>query len=186
LLTETPGDFTHTAPLSETAFVGTIDYRFRERWTFEAGAGAIMGGNILADRVNHTIYPGWMLSAGASYLALKPNGWVPFVLASLSASFSSAATLTQTQTVGLKAGDFRLGVTAGHTFAERWTPYLTARLFGGPVWWRINDHDVFGGDAYHYQVGAGLVVALPYNFDLSFEVVPLGEQRISLGGGVSF
>jgi len=35
-------------------------------------------------------------------------------------------------------------------------------------------------------VGLGAVVGLPLGFDLSAEVVPLGEQRVTLGVGYSF
>jgi len=40
---------------------------------------------------------------------------------------------------------------------------------------------VVGGDRYHVTVGAGLVVRLPRDADLSAEVMPLGERSASLG-----
>ena len=36
------------------------------------------------------------------------------------------------------------------------TPYVTARVFGGPVYWRLDGADVTGTDLYKYQVGGGL------------------------------
>jgi hypothetical protein len=42
---------------------------------------------------------------------------------------------------------------------------------------------VTGTDRYHYQVGGGLVTALPGGFDMFVEGVPLGERAITLGVG---
>jgi hypothetical protein len=45
---------------------------------------------------------------------------------------------------------------------------------------------VSGGDAHHYQVGAGVAVTLPGHVDVDLEAVPLGEQAIVLGAGLAF
>lgn len=76
----------------------------------------------------------------------------------------------------------RVGLVAGYTVFDRLTPYAVARVFGGPVFWRGG----VGTDAYHLQLGLGLVVGLPGGFDLAAEVVPLGEQRAVASVGVSF
>jgi hypothetical protein len=80
------------------------------------------------------------------------------------------------------AVDARAALVVGYTVFDRLTPYAVARAFGGPVFYA----GLSGGDRYHYQVGAGLVVGLPGGFDLSAEVVPLGEQRLTAGVGFSF
>jgi hypothetical protein len=80
------------------------------------------------------------------------------------------------------AVDFRAAVSAGWTLWERFTPYAVGRVFGGPVFYG----GAIGTDAYHVQLGAGFVVGLPLGLDLNFEIVPLGEQRLSGGIGFTF
>jgi hypothetical protein len=121
---------------------------------------------------------GGLLSVGLAYALVKQDGAIPFVLFGASVSGSAASTQERL----LVSVDARASVTAGYTLWERLTPYLTARLFGGPVFFR----GLTGTDAYHYQLGAGVVLSLPGGFDVSAELVPLGEQRVSAGVGYSF
>ena len=79
------------------------------------------------------------------------------------------------------AFDARGGVTIGKTFADRWVPYVTTRVFAGPVSWRLAGEDVTGGDRYHVTVGAGLIVRLPASLDVTLEGMPLGEKSAALG-----
>lgn len=142
--------------------------------TLSAAAGALFMGAL--DRAETG--PGGVGSVAVSWLVLEQKDWRPFVQLSGSLAVS-----------GLRApaGDYlavdgRVGVAAGYTLQERLTPYLVARAFGGPVFY---DGSV-GTDLFHYQLGAGLVVGLPLGLDLSFEGVPLGEQRLTLGLGFSW
>jgi len=167
--------------IEQTAAIATLDYRRDERWTLQLGLGGIAGGALTAEGRRFPIYPGFVASFGASYLLYRGEGWKPFVLISAEASFSRA----RTADAALTAGDARLGAMAGETFG-RFTPYVGARLFGGPVLWQLDGADLVGGDRYHYQFAAGAVVSLPGSFDLSVEVAPLGEQRLSAGAGYSF
>jgi hypothetical protein len=80
------------------------------------------------------------------------------------------------------AFDIRAAGAVGWVLFQRFSPYVTTRVFGGPVMWR----GLFGGDAYHFQVGAGFVLGLPKGFDLSAECVPLGEQAVSASIGYAF
>ena len=61
-----------------------------------------------------------------------------------------------------------------------------SRFFGGPVFLEQSGVTTWGSDVYHVQLGAGSVVTLPAGFDLSVELIPLGEQRVSAGVGYSF
>lgn len=79
------------------------------------------------------------------------------------------------------AFDLRGGVTAGKTFAGRWVPYVSARGFGGPVFWRHAGDRVVGGDRYHVTLGAGLIMRLPRSVDVTLEAMPLGEHSAALG-----
>ena len=73
----------------------------------------------------------------------------------------------------------------GKTIAHVVTPYLLARAFGLPILWRYQDASTIGTDAYHYQLGAGVVVRVGA-FDIDVEGVPLGERAIVGGGGYAF
>jgi len=71
----------------------------------------------------------------------------------------------------------------GKTFARVVTLYAVGRVFGGPVFWSINNSTLVGTDTWHFQLGGGVVVRWK-RFDLVIEGVPLGEQ--SIVGGLGF
>ncbi|MEZ4294200.1 MAG: hypothetical protein R3B70_04420 [Polyangiaceae bacterium] len=79
------------------------------------------------------------------------------------------------------AVDFRVTGIAGKTFFDILSPYLVLRAFGGPVFWEHEGESETGGDKYHFQIGAGMVLALPRRFDAFVEVVPVGERAAALG-----
>lgn len=137
-------------------------------------AGGIFGGRLGAEQTG----PGAVGSVAGSVLALDQGTYSPFLQLALSLSVSG---LSAPQSAYL-AVDARLAAVVGYTFLERVTPYVVARVFGGPV--------MYGGktgtDLYHYQAGLGAVLGLPAGFDLSAELVPLGEQRFTLSAGFSF
>jgi len=83
------------------------------------------------------------------------------------------------------AFDARIGVAAGKTIAHVVTPYLLARGFGLPILWRYQGASTIGTDAYHYQLGVGVVVRVG-PVDIDVEGVPLGERAIVGGGGYAF
>jgi hypothetical protein len=113
-----------------------------------------------------------------SWLVLDQGAYTPFVQLSGSIAFSAMKAALG----AYEALDARVGVAAGYTFFDRLTPYLTARAFGGPVFYGGS----VGTDLFHYQVGLGFVVGLPWGLDLSAELIPLGEQRVTAGVGLSF
>jgi hypothetical protein len=165
--------------LEQVAVTATFEKRVTPKLTWQVAAGSLVGGRMgLADGSHHHTGFGPVLSGGVSYQVLDPKGFVPFVMLSGSASVSLLPSFAGLYT----AVDVRAAVAAGYTFFERLTPYLTARAFGGPVFWR---NDV-GTDLFHFQLGAGVVLGLPWGLDVSAEVVPLGEQRVSLGVGAAF
>jgi hypothetical protein len=155
----------------------SLEYRLSPRWTLTAAGGSVLSGRLQAADGSFAIGPGAVVSLGASWLALEPEGLRPFALLSAGLTWSQLGGPTE-----YTAGDLRLGVTVGYTFFERVSPYLTARLFGGPVRWRGQMYT----DRYHYQLGVGAAVGLPAGFDLLVEAVPFGEQRITGGLGLNF
>ena len=80
----------------------------------------------------------------------------------------------------------RLAVVVGRTFLDVFSPYLAARVFGGPVFWTARGNGEVGTDWYHYQFALGFVVTLPAGLDVYAECAPLGERRCAGGAGVSF
>jgi hypothetical protein len=83
------------------------------------------------------------------------------------------------------AFDGRVGVAVGKTIAHAVTPYVLGRAFGLPILWRDQGASVTGTDAYHYQLGAGLVARVQA-LDLLVEGAVFGERAIVGGVGYSF
>lgn len=81
--------------------------------------------------------------------------------------------------------DLRVGAVAGWTFAERVSPYLAGRVFGGPISWEYDGAAVTGTDDYHYQPAVGVALSLS-PLDINAEWAFLGERGFSAGVGVAF
>lgn len=137
-------------------------------------AGGVFGGTLGTEKTG----AGAVGSVAGSFLALEQGQYSPFLQLALSVAVSG---LSAPQSAYV-AVDARLAVVAGYTFLERITPYVVGRVFGGPVMYDGRT----GSDLYHYQVGLGAVLGLPGGFDLSAEVVPVGEQRFTASLGYSF
>lgn len=157
--------------LQQMAVSGAFEWRATRAWSLQFSAGGLFRAH-LGDVQQGG---GGVVGVAASYLLLDQAKWWPFVQLSGSVSFSAMQ-------ADYRALDFRAGVVAGYTILERVTPYLAARAFGGPVF----TLGTVGTDLYHYQFGVGLVVGLPKGLDLSAELVPLGEQRLTAAVGYSF
>ena len=160
--------------LEQLAVSGALEYRVSEKMTL-VGAGGVL---IMGTLGSVPTTPGGVLSIGLSSLLLEQGTYSPFLQLSGSLAVSTMRALD----VNYVAIDFRAGLAAGWTFFDRLTPYAVFRAFGGPVFYG----SALGTDAYHVQLGAGLVVGLPFGFDLSAEVIPLGEQRVTAGLGYTF
>ena len=65
-------------------------------------------------------------------------------------------------------------------FAERWSPFLLVRGFGGPVFWQNEGEKLRGTDRDHYAFGAGIVVRIG-EVGLSLSGSALGERSVSAG-----
>lgn len=102
-----------------------------------------------------------------------------FVTGSLTASAGTVSTSGTGQR--FTATDLRIGAIAGRTFADRLSPYLLARGFGGPVMWNPGTGDITGSDTHHYQLGVGVSLSLPVGLSGVIDVSLLGEQAASVG-----
>ncbi|MBK7860500.1 MAG: hypothetical protein IPJ65_18205 [Archangiaceae bacterium] len=150
-----------------------------DRHTFVAGAGAVVAGSLeYPDRRHYELGTGATAWVGYGFLIVRPKGAVPFV----SASATLSGAWAPTRLGDYVAVDLRAAATMGWVLYDRFSPYLAARAFGGPVFWASR----VSGDAYHYQLGAGFVLGLTGGLDLTCEIVPFGEQSLSLGMGLSF
>jgi hypothetical protein len=164
---------TESLSVEQLAAAASFEWRAGERITLVVGAGAVPYA-----AVGDARGVGGVLSLGISWLALEQKKYTPFLMASFSLSGSRLALTNAPMT----SVDARLALSVGYTFWQRFTPYAVGRVFGGPVFYDSKT----GTDLYHYQVGLGAVVGLPAGFDMSAEVIPLGEQRFALSVGYSF
>jgi hypothetical protein len=169
----------------ETASVA-FERRLRSRWTVGVALGGVVDGTLVTHGQSFALSPGPLFAVTGSYRPLDEGRIAPFVLitGSVAASVGSTVAESDGTSSSLTAVDFRLGVLAGKTIANMLTLYAVGRVFGGPILWSVDGRSVLGSDAYHVQLGAGLVLRLK-RFDLVFEGVPLGEQSIVGGLGMA-
>jgi len=178
-----------TVPIERRAVVGTIERRLGARWTLQLGAGGILWGSLLAKGVRHHFGPGFSASLATSYRLRDGRDGYPFVLLGGSLAFAYARTYDERDSATktpYSAGDIRLSAVVGKTFFDAMSPYVVARAFGGPIFWRIEGKDITGTDRYHFQAGLGLSVSARQGLDAFAEVIPVGEKSVSCGLGFSF
>jgi hypothetical protein len=171
--------------------------------TLQFGAGGVAGGE-LTRATSHgtardTIGPGFAGFVGIAGRVIDGRGALPFV--QLTATFSATHAITHTEPATptpaepstrseaprFNAFDLRGGAIVGKTFGDVFTPYVTARVFGGPIYWRFAGADVTGTDLYKYQLGGGLSLALfERRLDFFVEGIGLGERGVASGVGTTF
>ncbi|HEY3594939.1 MAG TPA: hypothetical protein VGL13_13740, partial [Polyangiaceae bacterium] len=168
------GDETRTAALARLA------YSVSPNVTIHFGAGSTFGGHLTLPDGVHEFAAGPTAQVGASWQVLSGK---PFVILTSLLSFSAATTSLQgtTEDIGYEAFDLRVGGLVGVTVFDILSPYALARVFGGPVYWHYQGQAVTGTDVSHYQVGAGLALAVARRMEVFAEGVPLGERAVALG-----
>jgi hypothetical protein len=152
-------------------------------------AGGLVGGELVARGQRYTLSPGPVLGLAASQRVVDPDGAVPFVLvgAQLTAlSSRSSGPGPNPESATYAALDVRVGGTVGWVLSRSLAPYTYARVFGGPIAWRLDGQALLGTDKYKYQVGAGLSVSVLRRLDFFAEGTALGERGVSAGAGVLF
>ncbi len=166
--------------------VAATGMQIGRNWSWRAAAGALLGGTLTHDGRTHDVGTGWLVSAsGARSFAFGPKRRF-FATANLTFAMSSTSTRemvggVEQDSVSLMAMDTRIGALFGVTLGERFSPYLLARGFGGPISWALDGQDITGTDQHHYQLGAGMTVALPKNSSVLVDVSLLGERSLSVG-----
>ena len=187
LWTSTRLRFSNSVRADETRYgaLASLAYVPSRKLVLQLGAGATFAGRLVAADQTYDFSPGPLASLGADYRVFESER--VFVMLTSALAFSAARTrLGAAPTVGYAALDVRLGGEVGVQLARVFRPYALARVFGGPVFWRYQGQAVTGTDTHHYQLGAGLALRLPKNFNAFVEGVPLGERALSFGGGMAF
>jgi len=142
--------------------------------------GAILGGRVDDGGVGYAIQPGVVGALSLDWRVLT----APRDPLSLTLGVQLGASHTRVEGAGRSDGygalDLRASVTASRTLAEVVTPYLSARLFGGPVFWR----DATGGDTTHVQLALGVGVEVVPGLTLHVEGAALAERGVF--GGVAY
>jgi hypothetical protein len=169
------------AGLDEQSAVASLGYHFGPRWGLNGTVGAILGGRTAVAGVDRDVSAGLIASLSGNWLAVYEGARRPFLLASATLGVSTVTAVSDDdQRHRLTSSDLRLASLVGKTFGPL-VPFAVARLFGGPVAWRLGGKSVLGGDTHHYAVGAGLIARLPARLDLFAELVPLGERSATAG-----
>ena len=168
--------------------LATLGYALKRDMALEVGLGSLVDGSFERAGERYDFSPGLLLLAGGSYRLLKNDGTQPFVLlgGQLAYVFSHTQRYTGDESVAYHAVDFRVSGVAGWTFFDMLSPYVLARLFGGPVFWRYQGEAISGGDVHHYQLGLGVSLLIAERVNFYLEGVPLGEQAFAGGVGVRF
>jgi len=167
-----------------------LGYSPRPNVTLEYGAGSLVDGTFERAGVEYDFSPGLLLLLGGSYRLLANEGARPFVLLGGQLAYVTSRTAEQgapgAESVAYHAFDFRVGPVVGWTFWNTLTPYVLARVFGGPVFWSYEGQAEVGGDVHHYQLGAGLSLLVARRVTAFAEGVPLGERTFAGGVGFAF
>ena len=169
---------------SRYATLASLAYLPTPRLVLQAGAGVAFGGSLALPDGEYQFNPGPTALLGADYRAFDDGRW--FLLLTSGLSFVTARThRSGAPNAGYHALDLRLGAELGVELARLLRPYVLARAFGGPVFWRYQGVAVTGTDTHHYQLGAGLALRVSKAWSLFAEGVPLGERAVSLGVGLA-
>lgn len=165
----------------------SLEYRVNDAWTLQFAGGLLLSGSLRFPTARHAFAGGASLALGASYRLVSEKGALPFVGLTATLGYATANTHERfAPTIGYNAFDLRLGGIVGKSIADVVTIYAAARLFGGPIFWKLQNDAVTGTDIYKYQVGAGASIVLARRVDFFVEGVVLGERLVTAGLGVSY
>ncbi len=162
-------------------------------FALQLGAGGIGNGELVTNASatgpsrSYDVGPGFSGFVGLAGRVVDAGEWTPFVHLTGTFSVSHAATRSPSSRDSYTAFDLRIGAIVGKTIEGVFTPYVAARVFGGPVLWKIDGASVTGTDLYKYQLGGGVSFALfERRLDLFAEAIGLGERGVAAGIGTTF
>lgn len=186
------------ADLTRHSVFGSLEVPLASRLSAHLGGGGIASGALEHGAARDAIGPGLTGFVGVAGRVFDGQGALPFL--QLTATLSTSHAITRgngRRTDGsvdpgsgdnrYTAFDLRIGAIAGKTIEGVFTPYVAARAFGGPVYWRYDGERVTGTDVYKYQLGGGVSLALfQRRLDVFAEGVALGERGVAAGIGTTF
>jgi hypothetical protein len=167
-----------------SAAIASATYAPTRRLTLQTSAGATLDGQLKLSGGTYQLNPGPLVALGAAFRVIDGP---PFLIATSLLSFSAVTTRVPgaaASAVGYQAFDLRVGALFGTTLWKVLSPYVLARVFGGPIFWHHQGAAVTGTDVYHYQLGAGLALLIAERLDVFVEGSALGER--ALAGGAAF
>lgn len=169
--------------LVQWSTVASAARRLSRKVTVQVGAGALLGGRLEVGERTFALDPGAVATAAATVLVADGRGAWPFVSATLALAHARTSTADGAP---YRATDLSLSVAAGRSLGGWVAPYVGAKVFGGPVTWRLDGEALTGSDVHHYGLAIGAAFALPARFDLLVEGVPLGARGATLSLGRAF
>ncbi len=177
-----------TADFAHHSVMAGVSRRLRDDLTVQLAAGALLSGTWNLPGAPGTLRTGPMAQLSATWMAFEGGGGWPFVALTggLSAFTAGVSGAGNGGIESVTAGDLSLSVTVGRALWGTLAPYLGARVFGGPVDWKLAGQKRTGSDAHHFQVALGVAAALPAGLDLLVEGSPLGQKSVSASAGWSF
>jgi hypothetical protein len=195
------------APTERDTVMVSFEHPMRDkhgsRWTLEVGAGSLLDGYLLVGGTKAMFLPGVIADVSLSHLIIDPSAQStgggrryasPFLLLALTLAgvWSRTSIAGATSRPDYVAFDFSAEAAAGVSMKvapqTALTPFLAARLFGGPVFWTHQTETaalVVGTDAYKYSLGPGLAIARR-TISLSIGCSLLGEKNVRAGLSVAF
>ncbi len=169
----------HTASLSLTRAL-------KNRWRIGGSLGVLVGGRLRWRGRRDVISPGGAASLSASREWLDDWRHQTFLTTSAAFAFTAAPTRSEFDEPGTyTAVDFSVAVAVGKTLWNVWSPYLSARAFGGPVWWDATG-PAPGQDPDHYSLGVGSVFSIHRNLELGIDWAAAGARGLTAQLGINF
>jgi len=156
-------------------------------WSLGGGVGVLAAGELVLEGRRHTYRPGGLVSVSASKELLDDPQGRMFLTTSWAAALTIAPTRDAFGTRGLYgAVDFSGALALGGTIANVWSPYLSARAFGGPAWFTPAGGLVPGHDPDHHSLGCGSVFSLPKNLEIGVDAALVGAKGLTASAGLNF
>ena len=173
--------------LRQSAVTVIGGYAWPSRISIRAALGVLAGGSLEGEGRTFDLGAGIVGSIGVA----RQWSRAPWFVTGSAGLGASRASTRETLAAGmhgprvsLTAIDGRAGVTAGRTFGP-FSPYLLARVFGGPVFWHWDGDATTGTDTRHFQLGAGASLAIGARATILVDLAALGERAASLGVAVN-
>jgi len=150
--------------------------------SFGVRVGAVLGGHVQNRGQRYAIGPGVVVALALDWRVLSAPIDPLTLTLGLQLGVSHTTLTAQGASDPWTATDLRASVTASRTFFDRLTPYLSLRLFGGPVFWR----GAIGSDTTHVQLALGFAVELVPGWSLHIEGAAIAERGVFGGLAVAF